>query len=200
MKSPYEIHIGKALQNAWNIFLRAPEVFTILTLAYLLLYYVCAHLPFLGALLTLLVTPLFYPSVFLLAEQDRKNGKADFSVLKNVLPVAPQLLMVALLRTIFVTIGLICFLVPGIYLAVSYTFAQLIVLEEKKTFWEALEGSRALVRGNWFTVFGLWFFATLLFVSGFLLAGIGILVTAPVSILMLYCAYREILRGTVVVA
>ncbi|MGZ3695491.1 MAG: YciC family protein [Bdellovibrionota bacterium] len=188
----FEIKIGKALQNAWNIFLRAPEVFTVLTLGYFFVYYLCTMLQAPGLFLTVFLSPLASSAFFILAEGDRKTGKAEFAMLENLKPFIPQLVMVGLLTAIIVTLGFICFVIPGIYLSVCYTFAYLMVLQEGKTFWEAMEASRKLVQKNWFSVFGLWICFWLLFFSGFLLAGIGVLLTAPLALLMLYSAYRDI--------
>lgn len=187
-----DLRIGHALQEAWNIFLRAPEVFSVLALGYIILIYGLSIVPGLGQLLTLLLTPLAYGSIYLLAEHDRKHGKADFSAMKEVIPFTPQLVMVKILTTIFISIGLLLLLIPGLFLAVCYLFANLFVMLEGKTFWEAMESSRKLVQANWFSFFGLWLFHLILFCSGLLLVGIGVLVTGPLAVLMLYTAFRDL--------
>jgi uncharacterized membrane protein len=191
MNSPLEIQIGKSLQEAWNIFLRAPEVFTLLTLGYLFLYYLFAHLAGAGLVITLAVNPLAVAAIFALAESDRTLGKADFSALGGLTTYFPQLMMASLVKAILVCFGFILFILPGIYLMVAYAFVYLFIVRQRKTFWEALEASRKLAQRDWFAVFGLWLFVWILFFSGFLLAGIGILVTAPLAILTLHCAFRH---------
>jgi uncharacterized membrane protein len=198
MTRTFDIQIGKSLQEAWNIFLRAPEVFTLLTLGYLFLYYVFAQLQGAGLVMTILVNPFAFAAVFVLADDDRASGKANFSALKALSPLLPQLVMIGLIKTILILAGLAFFILPGIYLAVSYTFVYLFVTQNGKTFWDALEASRKLVHEDWFAVFGLWLFVWILFFSGLLLAGIGILVTAPLAILTIYCAYRNLKRVEVI--
>lgn len=198
MTPPYEIHLGKSLQEAWNIFLRAPELYTVLTLAVLGLNYVFAHTPA-GWLFSLFSIPLLFPAFFLFADMDARRGKADFSALRELTPFLPQLWLMNLISLVFITLGLIFFVIPGLYLATCYIFAPVMVIEEKKTFWEALEGSRKLVQQHWLAVFGLWIFSTLLYFAGLWLVGIGVLVSCPVSALMIYCAYRDIVRRPIVV-
>ena len=193
MTQQIEIRVGKALQDAWQIFLKGPELFLVLSFGYCVANYVLAKLPFVGPLLANLAAALLLPAVVLIAEKIRTAGKASFNDLMPLMNMAPQLVLVYLLKIIFVTLGLFLLLIPGIYLAVAYVFAELFVMLHGKTFWEALEASRALVRGNWFTIFGLCLFCFILLMAGLLLVGIGILLTIPLSILVLYCAFRQIL-------
>jgi hypothetical protein len=199
MTQNYQIRIGNALQKAWNIFLKAPEIFSLLVLGFGFAYYVVSQLPGAGPLLGLLLMAMAMPSIVVIAEKIRASGGAKFSDLSALMVFAPQILMVFVLKAIFVRLGLCLLISPGIYIAVIYSFAELFVLLEGKTFWEALEASRALVAGNWFQVFGLTVFCMVLFASGLLLAGIGVLLTGPLSILVLYCAFRELKRPALVV-
>lgn len=193
-----EIKIGKSLQAAWQIFLKAPEIFTLLTLGYFAANFFLSRIPGVGTLIVVLICSFSLPAYAVIAEKIRLTGQAKFSDLQALVQMAPQLLFVSVLEWIFITIGLCLLILPGIYIAVIYTFAQLFVVMQGKTFWEAMEASRQLVNKNWFGVFGLKLFIYLLILTGFLLVGIGILVTGPLAALTLYCVFRDITEPTII--
>ncbi|MBD1849863.1 DUF975 family protein [Leptolyngbya sp. FACHB-711] len=94
---------------------------------------------------------------------------------------------------VLLLIGSLLALLPGIYLSIAYNFAIPLVVERRLGFWEAIETSRKVITKQWFSFLG---FASLLFlvnVAGVLLCGIGLLVTAPLTICATVAAYRHIL-------
>jgi uncharacterized membrane protein len=195
----YEIRIGKSLQDAWNTFLKAPEVFIALMLGQFALSFVLPRIPNLGFLLWLLVASFTIPSFVLVAEAVRRNGRASFDSLRPLLSLTPQLVGVFLVKSFLVGLGFVLLFVPGVYLLTVYAFAEVIAAVEKKTFWSAMEASRQLVKGHWFPVFGLVFVACLIVFAGFMLLGVGMLVSVPVGTLLIHAAYRDIRAQTGVI-
>lgn len=192
MTANYEIRIGKSLQDAWNTFLKAPEVFVALMLAQFALSFVLPRIPTVGFLLWILVASLTIPSFVLLAEAVRRNGRANFESLRPLLPLTPQLVGVFLVKAALVGIGFVLFFVPGVYLLTIWAFAEVIAAVEKRSFWGSLEASRKLVKGHWMPVFGLVFTACLIVLAGVMLLGVGMLVSVPVGTLLIHAAYRDI--------
>jgi hypothetical protein len=62
---------------------------------------------------------------------------------------------VILLTAVLVLVGLICLIVPGIYLGVALYFSAQAVVAEDRSPVDALARSRELVRGQWWRVFGI---------------------------------------------
>ena len=77
-----------------------------------------------------------------------------------------SVLGVVLLSFVFTLIGIVLFIVPGIYLAVAFAVVVPVLLDEGKHGREALRRSRELVRGRWWQTL-------LLLLAGSLLAGIA---------------------------
>jgi hypothetical protein len=75
----------------------------------------------------------------------------------------PAYVWVSILMGLSIMIGFVLFIVPGIYLLISFAFAALIVVLEGAGGVEALKRSRAYVKGYWFNVFRR--YAFLLFVG-----------------------------------
>jgi|SRR3989338_9962967 len=59
-----------------------------------------------------------------------------------------------ILMTILIILGLILFIIPGIILVISYSFAFYIVMNENKSGYAALKRSMELISGNWWAVLG----------------------------------------------
>lgn len=192
MQPRYEIQIGRSLQEAWQLFLLAPEIFTVLTLFDLFAIFALGWIPGLGLLLNLAVGALALPAFFLIADRLRTQGRASFGDLRELMHPAPQLLAIFVLKSIFLTVGFALLFLPGLFLATIYLFAELFALLHGRTFWEAMEASRRLAQANWFGCFGLLAFCGILAFSGALLAGIGLLLTVPLAALVLYSAFRQI--------
>ena len=62
---------------------------------------------------------------------------------------------VVLLTALVVVVGLICLIVPGIFLGVALYFSAQAVVAEDRSPVDALGRSRELVRGQWWRVFGI---------------------------------------------
>lgn len=99
-----------------------------------------------------------------------------------------------LLIGIFTMIGAILCVIPGIIVAILYLPTYLYMIEEGLDFWPAMEKSRAVVWEN----FGQWLLLGLaLFVLNFigaLACGVGLLITGPMSLVVI-CRAFDLQRG-----
>jgi len=102
------------------------------------------------------------------------------------------LLLAGLIMTIFIGIGFIFLIIPGIYLAVAYFFTYQLIVFRKMEFWEAMETSRKLISKEWFSVFGFIIVLGLINFAGALCLGVGLLFTIPITACAAYVAYSDI--------
>lgn len=103
-----------------------------------------------------------------------------------------NLTMAGLVKWLLTTLGLILCILPGIYLAVGYVFALPLVVDKKMEFWTAMEVSRRVVHAHWWSVFALVIVLALVAFAGFLLCGVGALITIPVASASLMYAYEDL--------
>jgi uncharacterized membrane protein len=89
-------------------------------------------------------------------------------------------------------LGFVLLIIPGIYLAVSWSMAVPLILFKKMEFWDAMEASRQIVGKKWWSFFGMFLLLILLNIGGLLLLGIGLFVTIPLTSCVLYAAYHRI--------
>jgi len=117
-----------------------------------------------------------------------------------------------------IVLGFILFLayllliIPGIYLTIAFMFGVYFIVLENKSIKEALVGSKDLVKGHWWGVFGrclflvlisILFFSGIEFVAmiinaatsltiGYLVTDIVATITMPVGVIYMYGLYRDL--------
>src|SRR5207247_899615 len=89
-------------------------------------------------------------------------------------------------------IGFICLILPGIYLAVAWMFALVLVIDKQMDFWPAMELSRKTVGKHWWKFFGFWLVLVLMNLVGLMLCWVGFFLTAPVALAATVYAYEDI--------
>lgn len=82
------------------------------------------------------------------------------------------LVAASILLTIFISVGLILVIVPGIYLLVRFLFVPQFLVLEKTTVREAFARSSHLVQGTWWRVFGTYILVNLPAIPGIALVGL----------------------------
>jgi uncharacterized membrane protein len=103
-----------------------------------------------------------------------------------------NLTMAGLVKWLLTTLGFALCILPGIYLLVGYMFALPLVIDKKMEFWTAMEVSRRVVHAHWWSLFGLAIVLVLVALCGFLLCGIGALISIPVSSVALMYVYEDL--------
>jgi len=105
---------------------------------------------------------------------------------------AMDLTMTGLVKWLLTSIGFILCILPGIYLAVGYVFALPLVVDKKMEFWTAMEVSRRVVHEHWWSMFALVIVLALVAFAGFLLCGIGAVITVPIASAALMYVYEDL--------
>lgn len=104
-----------------------------------------------------------------------------------------NLTMAGLVKWLLITIGLILCVLPGIYLAVGYVFALPLAIDKEMEFWTAMEVSRRVVHQHWWSTFALVIVLALVSFAGFLVCGVGEIVTIPIASAALMYVYEDLL-------
>jgi uncharacterized membrane protein len=92
------------------------------------------------------------------------------------IPLAVMLVLMGLL----IVGGFFLLVLPGIYLAVAYSFAPYLMIEKNMGVWEALETSRKAITTYWWRYFGLLLITVLLFIVGTIPLLIGLVWVLPI--------------------
>jgi uncharacterized membrane protein len=102
------------------------------------------------------------------------------------------LMVVGLVTSLFVTVGIFCLILPGIYLLVAYVFAAFLAVDKGLGFWESMETSRRVITRNWWRVFGLVLLSIPVLLLGALALGVGIFVAIPLIVGAYVYAYEDL--------
>jgi uncharacterized membrane protein len=103
-----------------------------------------------------------------------------------------DLTMAGLVKSLLIVLGFILCILPGIYLAVGYVFAFPLVMDKKMDFWTAMEVSRRVVHEQWWSTFALIIVLALVAFAGFLVCGVGELITIPLASAALMYVYEDL--------
>lgn len=88
-----------------------------------------------------------WPALLWVVVKDDKLSTKD--AYKKGLTLLLPLFFVSFLRTIFIFIGFLLFVIPGIYLSISLSFVQYVLFDQNLRGREALRASRYYVKSNW---------------------------------------------------
>jgi len=101
-----------------------------------------------------------------------------------------QLLGAVTLMIVGVGIGFVLFIIPGIYLMVSWLFVLYFMMDKKVNISDAFKLSKEIVKGRWWEVFVLVILVEII-ESIACLTGIGVLVAIPIGILIMIQFYLD---------
>lgn len=183
--SGFNISIESALQMGFNHFRKAPGLFILYTIIYLLAF----SNPGTGLILG---GPLIV-GFYITAHYLQKKGTAEFGLFFNGFQKFVPLLILNLLMTLLIMIGFLILILPGLYFSISYLFAHLFVWFYDVSPGEAITLSRKMVKGNFIQIMWIWLILLGINILGVLAAGVGLLVTLPFSICVIYAVFDDII-------
>lgn len=181
---------GEYLKTGWHLFKQYPGGFIGFTALALLIEGGLGCLPKVGWLVVLIHYPLMF-GFLAVSVRLMQRQTPHFSEFFHGFKFFLTLLLLGVVSQVFITLGLLLLIIPGIYLVVAYLLAPLFVLDQGVGFWRAMEMSRRTVQVRWFELFGLSLLILLINLGGLLLLGLGLLVTIPVSWCAITAAYAE---------
>lgn len=189
--------IKECLAFGWRTFKAHPWVFVKVAIAYvviqLLLGFVQAVLPeFVSPLVGIVVGTFLGIGVisFYLKAHDAPQSAS----VRDLWRPEPfwRYLVTSVVAGVIIMIGFFLLVVPGIILALAWSFALYLVIERKMWTLEALKESARITRGSRVKLFLLGLVIAAANVVGALLLLIGLIVTVPVTVLASVHAYRTL--------
>jgi uncharacterized membrane protein len=184
----YETDAGKYIRRGWEIFQDNMGIFIAYTVIMILISVFAAIIPFGSLLVSGPLTAGFY----IVANKISKGEPYEFGTFFKGFDFFVPLLLYSLIAGIFTALGFIALIVPGIYLAVAYTFAPLFIVFGKMEFWDGMELSRKLITRNWWNIFGFILLLFLINLAGTLAFFVGLLFTIPLTYCAIYAAFEDI--------
>jgi len=215
------IGIGESIGRGWEL-VSGNFGLAVGATAIWVLCNIAGAIPCLGILITLGVTPVVQAGLYRLFLKLHRGEPAEFgdafsafstSYLQVFLYALVQLILLAVAAVpgyalmffgnlmahrsdgaslLLSLVGVLLILPPTIYLAMSWAFAPLIIVDKGLDFWPAMELSRKVVAKNFFGTFALFFVCGLIFLAGVMALCLGIFVAAPLALAAIAVAYDEV--------
>jgi hypothetical protein len=184
----YDTDAGTYIRRGWEIFQDNIGMFIGYTLLTAAISIAAAFIPFGSILVSGPLTAGYY----IVANKISKGDAYEFGTFFKGFDYFVPLLLYSLIAGIFIALGIVALIIPGIYLAVAYTFAPLFIVFAKMEFWDGMEISRKLVTKNWWDIFGFVLLLLLINLAGTLALLVGLLFTIPLTYCAIYAAFEDI--------
>lgn len=150
------------------------------------------YLPDYTFIYSILLAPPIMCGFYLVANRQSQREYLDFQNYFDGFKYWWNLVSTNLISSIVIVLGILCFILPGIYLLIGYMFCMLFVIFGGFDFWTSMELSRRLVHTNWLKFFLFGLVLLLLNLVGFLALMVGLLVTVPMTYLSIYILFEEL--------
>jgi len=183
-----QVKIGEWVQKGWELYKDNFALSVVVGLLYLVLISV-SSITYVAQLI--LYGPLS-AGIFCFYFEIMKGRPAKIDNMFKGFQLFVPTMLAGLVITIFMGIGFVLCVIPGIIVGALYLFALPVAVEKNMPFWDAMEDSRKLVMTN-LLEFVLFYLVTgLIVAAGALLCGIGVIFTFPLGVAIHSIAYSEL--------
>jgi hypothetical protein len=186
------VDIGRAIGRGWDLLWTNFGLFLLVLLIMVGIQLIMALTPIVGSLAALLLGGPLSAGVWWVCLKRLRGQPADVGDLfEGFRRSFLQLFLANLVVTILVIFGLALCVLPGIYLAVAWSFALPLVLDKNMEFWPAMEVSRRVLTRHWWSMFGFGIVAFFVCLLGLLALVIGIIPAMGIVQIAAACIYDE---------
>jgi len=149
-----------------------------------------SFIPFVGQIASIFLMPL-NAGLIIMAFKAMNGSTPEISDIFSGYKRFGDSLLVQLVTGIFIGLGFVLCIAPGVYLAVCYMLALPLVIDSGMGFWDAMTTSMAEIRRQWMSFFVLALLLLLVILAGALALGVGMLVAIPVCACATANAYKQ---------
>lgn len=183
------VHIGEALRVGWSKFLTRPLYLFGITLLFIVLLIFTSSSGAMVAAMGVIAYTGYLSIMF-------KHYHNEHVILDDLFSIDGRWIylgFLVLIKGLLIMLGLICFVVPGIYLAIRFMFAELFVIDCGMRPVEALRASVALTKGHWWKLFFFSLIAILISLIGTFILVVGVAIASAVltfAVIHIYYSLR----------
>lgn len=141
-----------------------------------------------GGLFSILFTLGYLKNMFQTLDGDEPQFSAYGQQAKNIFTY----FFATIIMTIIVLVGLLFFIIPGVYLGIRLQFYQAFIVEENAGIIDSLRRSWEVTKGQAWPLFILGLLMLGIILLGIILFGIGIFVAAPLIYMMYSYSFRKL--------
>ncbi|NLA23798.1 MAG: hypothetical protein GX879_02420 [Bacteroidales bacterium] len=191
----YEFYLSKYFDSGMQLFRKNIGEFVAYGAIIAAIAMSLSFLPTIGSLIFSLISIVFTAGFYFVANNVLREEPIKFEQFFQGFKFAGELILAQVLISIFTFIGFLLLIIPGVYLAVSYSFTSFFIIFMKYSSWEAMEWSRKIVAIKFWPIFGLVLLMGLINLAGALFCGLGLLFTLPYTACITYSAFEDIISN-----
>lgn len=190
-----ELTYGQLFDKSWDTIKKNLALSAGLTLVYILAAIALNIIPFVGSFLAGLLTPGYLYCLIRIRDHQNIEFRDFFWSFQDFNRVLHWLVMY-FVKIVAIVIGFILLIIPGIYIAVAVMVSEPYFVFRQQDGIEALKASAKLVTQHWWFMFGLVWLILFLNLLGAICFLIGLLVTIPMSVVIVYYAMEALEKTT----
>lgn len=137
-----QVMIRAAIVAGWEIFMRRPWYLFGLSLAFFGLFVVS-----IGEAAITAFAAVLYGGYIAMMIKHFHGSKIEFDDMFVIQDRWVYYAGLTIIKTFFIILGLLCFIVPGVYLSIRWMFAEILVIDQNMKPLEALKASSKLSEG-----------------------------------------------------
>lgn len=185
IENGYELDISKYISEAWELFKKSAGLYILYAL---LVFLINGIVPGVSIVVGAALFAGYYVATQVLDKTGKHQLEDFFKSFNYFLP----LFLSGLIGGILVSVGLVLFILPGIWLAVALSFSYQLIVFAKMDFWQSIETSVKIINKKWFSFLWLWIVIIGINILGAIPLGLGLLITVPLTALIFYCCYKDV--------
>ncbi len=182
------VKIRESLKVGWGLFMKRPWYLLGLGLAVAVLFVLTGS----GDALATALSYIVYGGFVLVLLKFYNQEPIVFDDLFTIDQRWISFAFLGVIKGLLIMLGLICFIIPGVYLAIKWMFAELYVIEKGMRPLEALRASSALTQGHKWKLLLFTLTTTVLILAGLFLFIIGAFVASLVAMFAMIKIYKDL--------
>lgn len=191
----YEFKLERYISIGFELFKKEYGLFIGFSIVAGLISAVAGMIPLVGYFIQAVITALINLGYFYVARKIKLGKTPDFGDFFKPFNALGDVVGVALVVFLLTVLGVLCLIIPGIYLGVAWSFAVPIVYFYSGVgLWDSMEASRRVITKNWWWFLLLGICVVLINIVGALCLLVGLLITVPASHLIMYAAFDDIMK------
>ncbi len=129
-------------------------------------------------LIGIFITPI-HVGIIMLSVSNARGKEIKVLDMFKYLNTAMPIVITYISLNIFIYFGFLFFILPGIYLSISYIFTYILVVDKGLKTWDAMELSRKTISTHWFKFFSLTMLTSIILLISIIPFGIGLIWSLP---------------------
>lgn len=182
------LHVHKALKTGWDKFMERSGYLFAITLGFALIIVVTGS----GNALFTALSLFAYGGYLSLMLRHFRGEKISFDRIFDLDMRWLSFAFVVIVKGLVVMLGLVCFIFPGIYLALRYAFAEILVIDEGLRPMEAMKKSAEMTLGVKWKLVWFGFLSSLIMFLGLLVLVVGSVVSGIIISFAFIALYSEL--------